>query len=215
MLYLYYALVKGSNGAMLIAINIIGCAIETTYLIIYMIYAPSQAKMYTARLLILFNLGVYGLIILSTMLFSHGKLRAQVVGWICGVFSVCVFASPLSVMRLVIRTKSAEFLPIWLSFFLTICAVMWFFYGFLIGDFFIALPNVLGFLLGVAQMILYAIYKDARNKEVTPEGKLEELAIEIKLGGVIDIVHEDHQANKEAAQKIIAEQDGRNESSDV
>ncbi|XP_074267511.1 bidirectional sugar transporter NEC1-like [Silene latifolia] len=96
--------------------------------------------------------------------FSKGGVRETSVGWICAVFSVCVFAAPLSVMKMVIKTKSVEFMPFCLSFSLTLCAVMWFFYGFLIQDFYIAMPNVLGFLLGITQMLLYIIYKNSSPK---------------------------------------------------
>ncbi|CAK9175903.1 unnamed protein product, partial [Ilex paraguariensis] len=135
---------------------------------------------YTIKLLVLFNIGAYGLIVFSTSIFSDGHRRVTVVGWICAVFSVSVFAAPLSIMRLVIRTKSVEFMPVSLSFFLTICAIMWFFYGLLIKDFYIATPNVVGFIFGVAQMILYVIYKD-KKKQIQPEVKLQELATVIDL----------------------------------
>lgn len=42
-LLLYYAYLK-KNAYMIISINGIGCAIEATYLFIYVIYAPKKAK---------------------------------------------------------------------------------------------------------------------------------------------------------------------------
>ncbi|KAF5930314.1 hypothetical protein HYC85_031187 [Camellia sinensis] len=76
--------------------------------------------------------------------------------------------------RLVIKTKSVEYMPFALSFFLTLCAIMWFFYGFLIKDYYIATPNILGFAFGIAQMALYIVYKDTK-KQVLPVVKLQDL----------------------------------------
>ncbi|XP_041016754.1 bidirectional sugar transporter NEC1-like [Juglans microcarpa x Juglans regia] len=172
MLTLYYALLK-KNAFMLININSIGGAIESIYLVLFMIYAPGRARIYTAKLLILFNVGLLGLIILCTSLIRESSLRLTAVGWTCAICSVCVFAAPLSVMRLVIQTKSVEFMPFSLSFFLTICATMWFSYGLLIKDLFIATPNILGFIFGMAQMILYIIYMDRPKDLIFPEMNIQ------------------------------------------
>ncbi|CDP03543.1 unnamed protein product [Coffea canephora] len=186
MLYLYYAYLK-KNGIILATINSGGCAIETIYLVLFMIYATKDAKMRTAKLLVIFNVGAYALIVASTFLLSQGHRRVALVGWICSVFSVCVFAAPLSIMMKVIRTRSVEFMPFSLSCFLTLCAVMWFFYGFLIKDYYIATPNILGFAFGIAQMILYAIYRERDNGLVLPEAYVKEIAVTVmEVGAVLE-----------------------------
>ncbi|MCE3051171.1 hypothetical protein HAX54_049037 [Datura stramonium] len=126
----------------------------------------------TVKLLLLLNFFGLGLIILLTQFLAKGSNRAQIVGWICLIFSLCVFVAPLGVLRQVIRTKSVEYMPFLLSFFLTLSAIMWFFFGLLRKDYNIAIPNVLGFTLGVLQMVLYLIYKNA--KKVTEEVKISE-----------------------------------------
>ncbi|CAI9099632.1 OLC1v1036484C2 [Oldenlandia corymbosa var. corymbosa] len=162
-LLLYYAFLK-TNAYLIVSINAFGCFIETIYLIFFITFASKKTKMFTVKLILLFNVGVLGLIMVVSIVFTKGPHRVTLVGWTCAVINLAVFAAPLSIMRQVIRTKSVEYMPFNLSFFLTLCATMWFFYGFFIKDYYIALPNVLGFLFGIVQMILYFVYKNASNK---------------------------------------------------
>lgn len=182
MLWIYYAFLK-RNDYLLITINTIGCVIETTYIAMYIAYSPRKAKMFTARLFFLFNLGLFCLIIILTQCLARDQHRVQIMGWICMVFSVSVFVAPLSIMRVVIHTKSVEFMPFWLSFFLTLSAVMWFSYGMMKKDRFIAIPNILGFVFGILQMLLYAIYKNA--KKAVEEKKLPEHVSDIVISSTI------------------------------
>lgn len=182
MLWIYYAFVK-TNGFLLITINSVGCLIETIYIVIYFIYAPKEAKIFTTKILLLLNIGLFSLIVLISQFLTRGPCRMQVLGWICLIFSVSVFVAPLSIMKHVIRTRSVEFMPFSLSFFLTLSAVMWFAYGLLNKDLFIAIPNVFGFAFGVLQMILYIVYKNA--KKVTQEQKLPELVLNTIMSGTM------------------------------
>uniref|UniRef100_A0ACD5VWU1 Uncharacterized protein n=1 Tax=Avena sativa TaxID=4498 RepID=A0ACD5VWU1_AVESA len=159
MLWMYYAFLK-SGAELLLTINGVGVGIETLYIAMYLVYAPKSARLLTAKLFLGLDVGLFGLIALVTMLVSKGTLRVQVVGWICVAVALGVFAAPLSIIRLVIRTKSVEFMPFSLSFFLVLSAVIWFAYGALKKDVFVALPNVLGFVFGVAQMALYMAYRN-------------------------------------------------------
>ncbi|XP_020586371.1 bidirectional sugar transporter SWEET14-like [Phalaenopsis equestris] len=200
MLWIYYAFIK-TNTYLLITINAFGCVIETIYIAIYLIYAPRKAKMYTFKMIMLLNVGLFSSIVLCTLLLFKGSIRLQVLGWICVAFSVCVFAAPLAIIRLVIRTKSVEFMPFSLSFFLTLSAVVWFSFGVFSKDIYVALPNVLGFSFGAVQMALYIFYKDTKvPQSLTDKEKLPEyISNEGEIGNqkVMKVVDGGHDYLKE------------------
>ncbi|TVU25476.1 hypothetical protein EJB05_27974, partial [Eragrostis curvula] len=160
MLWIFYALLK-SDECLLVTINSAGCIVETIYIIIYLTYAPKKAKLFTAKILMLLNVGVFGLILLLTLLLAAGEKRVVLLGWVCVGFSVSVFIAPLSIIRQVVLTRSVEYMPFSLSLSLTASAVVWFLYGLLIRDKYVALPNIIGFAFGVIQMGLYAFYCNA------------------------------------------------------
>ncbi|KAK9919319.1 hypothetical protein M0R45_027923 [Rubus argutus] len=170
MLLLYYGVLK-TNAILIISINAFGIAIEVAYLIFYITYAPKKEKIFTLSLVLLVNV-VFGLTLAITVFLANGTKRVTALGWICAVFNIGVFAAPLSIMRQVIRTKSVEYMPFTLSLFLTLCATMWFFYGLFTKDYYIALPNVLGFIFGIAQMILYMAYKNSGKNHGDVEAKM-------------------------------------------
>ncbi|KAF8116947.1 hypothetical protein N665_0013s0006 [Sinapis alba] len=159
LLWIYYAMQKDGSGFLLITINAVGCFIETIYIVLFITYANKKTRISTLKVLGLLNVLGFAVIVLVCELLTKGSAREKVLGGICVGFSVIVFAAPLSIMRVVIRTKSVEFMPFSLSLFLTLSAVTWLFYGLAIKDFYVALPNVLGAFLGVVQMILYIIFK--------------------------------------------------------
>ncbi|XP_015164323.1 bidirectional sugar transporter SWEET14-like [Solanum tuberosum] len=171
MLWIYYAMVK-TNVTLLITINSFGCIAETIYVAIYFTYATKKARMKTLGLVLLLNFGVFGLILFLTQILCQGTKRAEVIGWICMAFSISVFVAPLSIMGRVIRTKSVEFMPFNLSLALTVSAVMWFLYGLLLKDVYVAVPNISGMILGVLQMILYGIYRNSKSNNVATKKEL-------------------------------------------
>ncbi|CAN1232662.1 Bidirectional sugar transporter NEC1 [Linum perenne] len=112
-----------------------------------------------------------------------------------------IFCYTFLIRRNVIKTKSVEYMPFSLSLFLTLCATAWFFYGLLVNDYYIALPNVLGFLFGITQMVLYMIYKDAippvADKDQEPKQDQQEHNINMNNNGglVIQMGAKDKQNN--------------------
>ncbi|KAG6506655.1 hypothetical protein ZIOFF_031982 [Zingiber officinale] len=124
----------------------------------YTLFFSCLIQVYTMKLILLINLGIFGSLLLISNLFIKESKRDQITGGICASLAVAVFIAPLTIIRQVIRTKSVEYMPVSLSIFLTLSAVAWFSYGVLLGDLFVAIPNVFGFLLGVGQIIIYLMY---------------------------------------------------------
>ncbi|KAL8123247.1 bidirectional sugar transporter SWEET11-like [Apium graveolens] len=172
-LMIYYALNK-SDATLLITINSFGIVIETIYLSIFIAYASKKLRVSTIKLVVLLNVVSYVMIVGVTYFFIQPPKRVHVLGGINLLLSFIVFVAPLSIIKKVIQTRSVEFMPFWLSFFLSLSAVMWFFYGLLSKDVYVAVPNILGFFFGILQMVLYAVYKNCDRKPVE-ELKLPEI----------------------------------------
>lgn len=181
LLWLYYAFIKGGDTFLLISINSLGTFIESVYIIIFLVYATPETKKQTFKGLTATML-LCLVISLGTLFSFHGPTRVLVVGWICVGISICVFAAPLTIVFQVVRTKSVEFMPLSLSCFLTLSAMMWFAYGLSLKDICVTVPNVLGFLLGVVQMGLYAYYRNASKETISiPEKKPKEHIINLSI----------------------------------
>ncbi|XP_076889741.1 bidirectional sugar transporter SWEET9-like [Bidens hawaiensis] len=186
MLWIYYALLK-TDAMLIITINSVGCFVQTCYICVFLFYAPKKARMDSLKLIVLLIVFGFGLIVVLTQFLASGVTRGVIVGWICLVFSICVFLAPLGVLRQVIKTKSVEFMPLLLSVALTINAIIWFFYGLLLRDVNIAIPNILGFTFGIIQLIIYFVYKNKMSVVDKKMVNFEEKICEMEKGKIPEL----------------------------
>ncbi|KAI5405759.1 bidirectional sugar transporter SWEET1 [Lathyrus oleraceus] len=161
-------------------INGTGAVIEIIYVLIFITFAPKKEKI---KIFGLFTavLSVFSVVVFVSLFALHGTPRKNFCGFAATIFSVIMYGSPLSIMRLVIKSKSVEFMPFFLSLFVFLCGTSWFIFGLLGHDLFIAVPNGLGSVLGTIQLILYFIYRD--NKGIPKKhGTTEESSMEMGNG---------------------------------
>ncbi|XVE89620.1 hypothetical protein DITRI_Ditri20bG0010600 [Diplodiscus trichospermus] len=157
-LWTFYGIIN-PDGLLVVTVNCAGAIFQLIYVTLFLIYAPKDKKVKTAKLVAVLNVGFLGAVIAVTLLAIHGNTRLTFVGILCAALTIGMYASPLSAMRTVIKTKSVEYMPFLLSFFLFLNAGVWSAYAVLVKDIYIGVPNAIGFILGSAQLILYAIYK--------------------------------------------------------
>ncbi|XP_059654411.1 bidirectional sugar transporter SWEET17-like [Cornus florida] len=174
-LWTYYGIIK--PGSYLVAtVNGFGVVVEIVYISLFLIYAPPRMRAKTAILAGILDVGFLATTILVTHLAMHEDLRINVTGFMCAGLNIVMYGSPLAAMKTVVTTKSVEYMPFLLSFFVFLNGGIWTFYAFLVHDWFLGVPNGSGFLLGIAQMILYAIYcksKQSLCKTISDDDDLE------------------------------------------
>ncbi|XP_073306025.1 bidirectional sugar transporter SWEET1-like isoform X1 [Primulina huaijiensis] len=159
------------NNMLVSTINGTGAAIELVYVLIFLIFAPKKEKGKILGLLTLV-LAIFAIVAFVSLFALHGKGRKFFCGVAATVFSIIMYGSPLTIIRMVIKTKSVEFMPFFLSLFVFLCGTSWFVFGLLGKDPFVAIPNGFGCGLGAVQLILYAIYR--KNKGQTQKGAANE-----------------------------------------
>uniref|UniRef100_A0A7N0TGD7 Bidirectional sugar transporter SWEET n=1 Tax=Kalanchoe fedtschenkoi TaxID=63787 RepID=A0A7N0TGD7_KALFE len=163
-LWTFYGLIK-PGGLLIYTINGAGALLQMIYVTLFLVYAPRDKRISMMKLVAILNVGAFGVVVAVALSALHGNLRLTVVGVLCAALTIGMYAAPLSVMRTVVKTESVEYMPFFLSLCLFINAAVWTAYAFLVKDFFVGVPNVIGFFLGSAQLILYAVY--SKNKKTT------------------------------------------------
>lgn len=170
LIYTWYSVPMVSYGwenLSLCSVCILGVLFETAFISIYIWFAPREKKklvlLMVSLVLIIFGMTVF----FSSFSIHTHRMRKMFVGSIGLVTSISMYSSPLIAVKQVVRTKSVEFMPFYLSLFTLLTGLNWMAYGLLGRDPFVTAPNAIGCFMGILQLIVYFIYtkcKEAPNK---------------------------------------------------
>uniref|UniRef100_A0A7N0TFI3 Uncharacterized protein n=1 Tax=Kalanchoe fedtschenkoi TaxID=63787 RepID=A0A7N0TFI3_KALFE len=105
------------------------------------------------------NLLLLAAAILVTHFMMGQSLRIDIVGVLCVGMAIVMYGSTLAAMHHVVTKRSVEFLPFLTSLSLFANGGVWSIYALLAGDYFVLIPNGIGFFLRAAQLVLYMIYR--------------------------------------------------------
>ncbi|KAK7405367.1 hypothetical protein VNO78_06619 [Psophocarpus tetragonolobus] len=151
------------DNLLVTTVNTIGAAFQLVYIIIFLMYAEKTRKVRMLGLL-LAVFGVFVSILVGSLEIGDRATRRIFVGFLSCASLISMFASPLFIIKLVIRTKSVEFMPFYLSLSTLLMSISFFLYGLLNIDAFIYVPNGIGTVLGMIQLVLYFYYKSSSNE---------------------------------------------------
>ncbi|XP_044477725.1 bidirectional sugar transporter SWEET5-like [Mangifera indica] len=178
-MWLFYGLpLVTKDNLLVITINSAGLIMELGYVTIFFIYSP-WAKRRRITYVLIFEVVFAAVVVFVTLFFFHSlKDRAMIVGILCIVFNVIMYTSPLTVMKMVIKTKSVKYMPFTLSLANFVNGCIWSLYAILKRDTYVLIPNALGTLSGVVQLVMYAVYYKTTNWDEDDE---EDIPQEVQL----------------------------------
>ncbi|KAL1223683.1 Bidirectional sugar transporter SWEET16 [Cardamine amara subsp. amara] len=160
-LWTYYGIM--TPGEYLVStVNGFGALAESIYVLIFLFFVPKSRFSKTVVMVLALNVIFPAIAIVGTRTaFGDAKTRSNSMGFICATLNISMYGSPLSAIRTVVTTRSVQFMPFWLSFFLFLNGAIWGVYAFILHDVFLLVPNGIGFLLGSMQLLIYAYYRNA------------------------------------------------------
>ncbi|CAL5097577.1 unnamed protein product [Urochloa decumbens] len=158
-------------------ISSIGVLFEISFISIYIWFAPREKKKPVTLIVSLF-LAIFGMtLLISSFIIHTHHMRKVFVGSIGVLSAMLMYSSPLVAVKQVVRTRSVEFMPFYLSLFSFLTSLIWMVYGLLGRDPYITSPNCVGCATGILQLVVYCIY--SRSKESPKTQKNMENGMEV------------------------------------
>lgn len=165
------------HSILVITINGSGVIIELSFVLLFLVYSKGSRRLKVLAMLLgeIAFVGIVALLVL-TLAHTHER-RSSIVGVICVFFCVMMYASPLSVMKMVIQTRSVEFMPFFLSLASFFNGACWTIYALIRFDPYIIIPNSLGVLFAVAQLILHVVFYKSTKEQMEAKKKAAEMGL--------------------------------------
>ena len=148
--------------------NGIGGVITLIWIVIFIIHYVEKRF----AMALLYNLILIVAIVGIAMLFFF-IVPYEVTGKIAMVFNVLMYASPGEKMITVFKTGNYKLIPIWSTLGGTACSACWMIYGIYLVDWNQIIPNALGVIFSIIQIIVFLFYKLKNGNEVKEEDSSE------------------------------------------
>ncbi|GMN52310.1 hypothetical protein TIFTF001_021456 [Ficus carica] len=159
LLWIFYGLpFIHPDSLLVVTSNSVGLVLELAYLLVFFIYAKNNGRK-KVTLALAFEVAFFSAIVLIGLLALHDTThRSLVVGILCDIFNIIMYTAPLTIMQKVIKNKSVEYMPFYLSLANFLNGSVWTAYALIKFDIYVLVSNALGMFFGAIQLILYAVY---------------------------------------------------------
>ncbi|EDV27192.1 Sugar transporter SWEET1 [Trichoplax sp. H2] len=143
-------------------VNVIGVVLESIYAVIYYVHLSNKSSINRMTL----YAGAFILSVLAYVKYgiSSYDVALNLLGIICSLTTIIMYGSPLASALKVIRNNSSESMQLSLCLANALVSFEWGAYGYIIGNQFVMIPNTIGVVLGVLQLVLFFRYRVESSK---------------------------------------------------
>lgn len=149
-----------------------GVVLSLFYLLSAYSLTTCQATKSRLEVITLFLLSLWCTMGFSAAMMQDKQLGISILGVLGNIVVFLLFASPLATFSKVIRSKDSSSINRPFAICQVLNCLVWFAYGMAIADMYVALPNFVGLLLGLVQVLLILIYRGGKqNDSILPAGE--------------------------------------------
>ena len=158
-----------TNQFLLYLANGLGGTITLIYITIFLIHVADRKVL----LSLFYNFFLICCIVEIYFVFYY-LVPSKVTGIIANVFNVLMYAAPGEKIYQICKGASYQLIPIWSTIGGTACSTSWMCYGIYQKDIYVVIPNALGVLASIVQIVIFVIYRrkqknKAQSEETTKE----------------------------------------------
>ncbi|CAB3409473.1 unnamed protein product [Caenorhabditis bovis] len=148
----------------MIIVNLVGVACFAIYCLFYLYYSwPTKS--------FAIKLGLVYATIIAMIVWIAIHPNLSLLGVVCMTFNILNFGAPLAGLGVVLKNREVSTLPFPMCVANFLVSSQWCFYGYLVNDIFIVIPNGIGVLLAVLQLSLFIVFP-ANETERSPLEKV-------------------------------------------
>ncbi|CAJ0947803.1 unnamed protein product, partial [Mesorhabditis belari] len=161
--WLIYGFLRSDST--MIAVNVVGSSLFFGYSIFYLVMSKPRTSF---AIQLLFSISLVSLMVVLVV--HYGLKMKMFLGVVCMTFNIACFASPLAGMRVVLRTRCTDTLPLPMCMANLAVSSQWLLYGILINDIYVIIPNACGVFLSFIQLSLFLIFPMKPGKKAPLSG---------------------------------------------
>ncbi|CAD5219224.1 unnamed protein product [Bursaphelenchus okinawaensis] len=137
----------------MITVNVVGVSMMFIYILFFIYYSESKTGISVQFGLVSSSIGA--MLILTEM---YGMQSIDILGLICMTFNIVNFGAPLAGIKVVLKKKCCDSMPLPLCTANLLVSSQWCLYGVLVNDIYIMIPNGAGVALAVLQISLFLFF---------------------------------------------------------